>query len=321
MKRILTALAAIALTAGLVYAAEINDLNITDASNIARFPENMAPSDVNDGARELEAIIARWHEDTNGSIAATGNSGHFVFAAKQTLSAYYDGQTFTFDANHAITGASGLNVDSIGEKTIKKHGDQDTQAGDIEAGQKITVRYDGTNFQLVSALAANQVHTIWIPAGSMVSTSTSGAASGTTELPTNDVMLVTKDYDKTQKEYAQATIAMPTNWDTGSITPVYHWTAASGSGTVQWYSQCLSVGEGDAMDAAFGTAAGVTDTLTTFNDNHRIADTVGIKCSGTAAAQDMIIIQVYRDTADSLGVDAKLIGVKILYGTDATDDR
>ena len=37
------------LTAGILGTAEINDLETVDASNTARFPENMAPSAVNDG--------------------------------------------------------------------------------------------------------------------------------------------------------------------------------------------------------------------------------------------------------------------------------
>ena len=43
--------------------AEITDLNITDASNTARFPENQTPGSVNDGARALEGMIARGFKD------------------------------------------------------------------------------------------------------------------------------------------------------------------------------------------------------------------------------------------------------------------
>ena len=51
---------------------EITDLKITDASNTDRWPEGMSPSAVNNAGRALEGILARWFEDTNGSIISTG---------------------------------------------------------------------------------------------------------------------------------------------------------------------------------------------------------------------------------------------------------
>ena len=68
-------------------------------------------------------------------------------------SAYADGQRFTFKANTANTGAATLNVNGLGAKTIKKNTDQDLITGDIEAGSIVEVRYDTTNFQMVSVSA------------------------------------------------------------------------------------------------------------------------------------------------------------------------
>lgn len=133
--------------------AEINDLNITDASNTARFPENMAPSAVNNGARALEGILARWHKDTNASKASTGSANAYVFAADQTISAYYDGLVIAFDANFANTGSATLNVDGVSADTIKKYNDQNLESGDIEVGQKVWVVHDGTNWQMISPTA------------------------------------------------------------------------------------------------------------------------------------------------------------------------
>ncbi len=133
--------------------AEINDLDTTDASNTARFPENQAPSSVNNGARALEGLIARWNEDTNGSIV-TGNSGNdYTFAAKGTYSAYYDGMVIVFDCNASNTGAATIDVDGIGAKSIKKHNDVALASGDLETGGKYMIVYDGTNFQLLSQVA------------------------------------------------------------------------------------------------------------------------------------------------------------------------
>jgi hypothetical protein len=62
--------------------------------------------------------------------------------------------------------------------------------------------------------------TIWIPAGAMIARTTNGAASGTTELATNDVMLRTLDFDQTTEEGAQFMVAMPKGWNESTVS--YH---------------------------------------------------------------------------------------------------
>jgi hypothetical protein len=58
-----------------------------------------------------------------------------------------------FSAQTLNTGAATLNVNGLGAKTIKKFGTaNDLATGDILANQIVTVIYDGTNFQMTSAL-------------------------------------------------------------------------------------------------------------------------------------------------------------------------
>ena len=152
-------------------AAEIEDLNTTDASNTGRFPENMAPSAVNDGARALEGLLARWHEDANCRKATTGSSNAYVFAAAQTLSAYYDGLTICFDANFANTASATLNVDSVSADTIVTPNGQALVGGEIISGQKVLVRHDGTNWVLMSVTTTSAV--VWY-------SSDAGATAGPT---------------------------------------------------------------------------------------------------------------------------------------------
>ena len=82
-----------------------------------------------------------------------GATDAYAITLAPAPSAYASGQVFHFKANTANTTACTLNVNSLGAKTIKKHKDQDLATGDIEAGQIITVAYDGTNFQMQSQLA------------------------------------------------------------------------------------------------------------------------------------------------------------------------
>ena len=130
--------------------AEINDLSTTDASNTARFPENMNPGAVNDGARALEGILARYYKDTNGSVTTAGTSTAYTATANQTLSAYYDGLLLVLDF-HVASGASPtLNVDSLGARNLQFHDGTAVAANDIPAGAKVLVVYDGTQFQVLS---------------------------------------------------------------------------------------------------------------------------------------------------------------------------
>jgi hypothetical protein len=91
-----------------------------------------------------------------GTAAGAGNAYTITNSPAMTAAtAYRAGATFTFKANHINTGAATLNVDSLGAQPLKKFGGtSDVAAGDIASGQMVTAVYDGTNFQIISALTA-----------------------------------------------------------------------------------------------------------------------------------------------------------------------
>ena len=137
--------------------AELNDLNVTDASNTARFPENQNPSTVNNGARALEGLLARGFKDAvESNKDSTGSSNTYAVAANRTLAAYYDGLRIGFHANHANTGAATLNVDAVGAKNIKKSHDVALASGDIEQHQYVEVVFSASDdaWQMLSPTAA-----------------------------------------------------------------------------------------------------------------------------------------------------------------------
>ena len=81
--------------------------------------------------------------------ADAGASDTYVITLSPVPAAYTTGMIVTFKANTANTGASTLNVNSLGAKAIKRTGTTDTKTGDILANQLVTVVYDGTNLVLV----------------------------------------------------------------------------------------------------------------------------------------------------------------------------
>ena len=173
------------------------------------------------------------------------------------------------------------------------------------------------------AIKTAGVETVWIPAGAMTARTTNGAASGTTELATNDVMLTTLDFDTTTEEGAGFMIAMPKSWNEGTVTFAPHWTAASGSGGVVWGLAAYAFSDDDAMDTAVSGQQTSTDTLLTANDNHKGPTSSAITIGGTPAAEDLVYFEVTREVAngsDTLAVDAKLIGIKLYITTDAAND-
>jgi hypothetical protein len=97
---------------------------------------------VNDGARALEGIIARWHKDVNGSNVAGGSATAITLTANQSVGSYYDGLMLTFEVGTTTTGSATLNVDGVGAKTIYKHFNQPLDAGDLRAGGKYTVVFN-----------------------------------------------------------------------------------------------------------------------------------------------------------------------------------
>ena len=131
--------------------AELEDLNVVDDSNTTEFPEGQSFSSVNNGARALQGMLARWYADTNGSIVSSGTDT-ITLAAARTISAYAQGQVFMFEAGGTNTGAVTLNVDSVGAKAIVKNYNVALAANDIKAGQLVAVAYEATadNFQMLS---------------------------------------------------------------------------------------------------------------------------------------------------------------------------
>ncbi len=154
MKRLLLATLASLGLIGIVFAAEIEDLDVVDAANTGRFPENQAPSSLNNGARALEAILARFYNDLGCRTPTAGSGVTYTLAASRAITSYYDGLLLCFDASFQNTGGSvTLNVDSNGAQSVRRNG-ASLVAGNIELGQKVLVVYDGTNFEVLSVMRA-----------------------------------------------------------------------------------------------------------------------------------------------------------------------
>ena len=100
-------------------------------------------------------------DDTiRSTLATTGSANAYALTVNRTLTAYANGDLFAAKANFGCTGAATLNVtggqsgaSALGAIPIKKKHDQDVASGDIENGQWLVLKYDGTNMQLLTPVA------------------------------------------------------------------------------------------------------------------------------------------------------------------------
>jgi hypothetical protein len=85
-------------------------------------------------------------------VADTASDDDYLIAPSPAIAAYATGQMFHFTAQTVNTGGATLNINGKGAKAILKEHDVALSDGDIEAGQIVTVIYDGTQFQMQSLL-------------------------------------------------------------------------------------------------------------------------------------------------------------------------
>lgn len=145
----------------------------------------------------------------------------------------------------------------------------------LEAATVVTGAVTGTNYR-----------TIWVDAGSMVPTATNGAAAGTEELATNDVMVDYFAFDSSTDEKVQFKMVMPEQWDLGTIRARFYWKSSNtDTGDVAWFIQSVAHADSGALDTAFGTAVSVHTAddvgLGTDNDLHITAGTTNMTVDGS----------------------------------------
>jgi hypothetical protein len=151
---------------------------------------------------------------------------------------------------------------------------------------------------------------------------TSGCATATKiELATNKENVYVLDFDGAgASEFAEWVVAMPSDYDGGTVTATFYWTNAnSNTNTCTWGIAATSWADGDNIDGtAFSAAVTVNDANTASATNKLLksAATGAVTIANTPAAGDLVDFRVNRNSAggsDDLLSDARLIGVMIAY--------
>lgn len=173
--------------------------------------------------------------------------------------------------------------------------------------------------QIDSKLAATATsigtHTKWIPAKMMDS-----AADTFTEGSGGPFSYKLLDAATTSVYFP---VAFEKSWNEGTITVQIYWQqGAAGAGNVVFSVGASAFSNDDAYSSPTGSVT-VTDAGGTQSDIYVTDISGAVTISGSPAAGDLcqfIVSRLGSDGSDTLGATINLIGVKIIYTTDAGTD-
>jgi hypothetical protein len=195
-----------------------------------------------------------------------------------------------------------------------------------ETNVDININPKGTGV-LKSGTAAVKIagkESIWVPASAMYPNTTNGCAPlAQTEL-SNGPELKSLDFDKDSDEFAQFAVAFPKSWNEGTVTFQAFFTAAStNTGTTKLVLNAVALADNGDLNTAFGTAVGPAAKAMsgTSNDLAVTAESGAVTIAGSPSTDEYVFFQIMRDVSeDTLTADAKLLGVKLFFTTDAAND-
>ena len=196
-----------------------------------------------------------------------------------------------------------------------------------ETNVDINLNPKGTGV-LKSATAAVKIaglETMWIPASAMYGAETNGADAKQVETTATRPDMKVLDFDAGTNEFAQFSVAFPKSWNEGTVTYQVYWTPSNtNTGNCLFQLQGVAVGDGDTIDVAYGTAVTVTDAgIGTVEDQQISPVSSAVTIAGSPAAGEQTYFQLLRladDGSDTFTGDARVLGIRLFFTTDAAND-
>ena len=177
----------------------------------------------------------------------------------------------------------------------------------------------------VGTLKQAGLETIWIPASAMYGATTNPADAQQVETTALRPDMKVLDFDASTDEFAQFSVAFPKSWNEGTVTYQVYWTPSNtDTGDCIFGLQGVAIGDDDTIDVVYGTAIDITDAgIGTVEDQQVSAVSGAITIAGSPAVDQQTYFQLYRDAnagGDTFTGDARVLGIKIFYTTDAAND-
>ena len=271
---------------------------------------------------------------TNTGVFDTGlGEGEVTLTGKQTLT----NKTLTSPAigtkisdtngneliNFTATG-SAVNEITIANAATGVTGPVISATGETNVGININPKGSGVFNSGGSAVKIAGKESVWVPANSMYPNSTNGCADLAQVELSNGPEIKTLDFDKDSDEFAQFSVAFPKSWNEGTVTFQAFFTADStNTGTTAWGLSGVAIADDDSINTAFGTQVVATAKAMsgTANDLAVANESGAVTIAGSPSVDEEVFFQISRDvSADTLTADAKLLGIKLFFTTDAAND-
>ena len=83
-------------------------------------------------------------------VISSGSANTYTASLSPAPSSYFEGMAVSVKINTSNTGASTLNLNSLGAKAIVTSLGDHVTVGDLPSGSSITLRYNGTHFRIIS---------------------------------------------------------------------------------------------------------------------------------------------------------------------------
>jgi len=228
----------------------------------------------------------------------------------------------TVVASKTVTADANKDVASLRNLTLT--GELDAATLDISGNADIdgTLEADVLTVDGVAAKVAG-LETIYVPATAMYPNTTSGCADLAQVELSNGPELKCLDFDPSSDENAQFTVCFPKSWNEGTITFQAFWTVTgTDTGTVAWGLSGVSIADDASVNTAFGTNVVATAKAFSGTSNDMtVSAASGAVTVASAAVDTQTYFQIMRDvSADSQAGDARLLGIKLFFTTDAKND-
>ncbi len=142
---------------------------------------------------------------------------------------------------------------------------------------------------------------------------------------TNQPDLFARHFDANIIQHAECSMTLPQNWDGGDLRVQLFWThgVTSTSGKVVWSIKALSRSDGNTLANNYGSTISQSDGSSAEDRLYISPETAPIIPSGGAQAGDLVFFRISRNathSSDTLDSDAKLFGIRLLYGVNGLDN-
>lgn len=262
------------------------------------------------------------------STAVGGTGDAITCTPSPAVGAYADGMEVMLDATGANTGAATINISSLGTKSIVKVGGGVTTAlaaNDIRVNQQVYLRYDGTNFQMLSQLgnaagATTQERSIFVPVGARnqpASTNLfrcgydSGVTTGLAASP-----WVHLSFPDSQDLWGFCQFAMPNDYNGGNVkVQLYLYAAGSAAQTYVARVGVYCIDHGTAFTNSTSTSTSATIATDAGASDVSILQFTGVAATNCSAGEIGWVNfgRVGTDGSDASTLAMNVMAVEVRY--------